>query len=473
MASKTALTAQNLESLGAEALARLLMEISQGDAALKRRLRMQLASLRNPAELAREISKRLATIARSRSFVDWSRAHGLAEDLETQRKAIVEELAPSAPAEALELLWRLLALAGPTYERCDDSSGLIGSIFAQTRSDLGPVALAAKANPEGLADQAFAALCDNDYAQYDRLIPVLAPALGAVGLERLKTRLSEEVARAPPAPVGRGRDDRNEREGVRAWVRGTRLRRALQEIADAQGDVEGFIAQIDAEACKAPRIAAEIASRWLGAGRLQEAMKALEAAAPAAKQGLWPESSWEDVRIEVLEALGRKEEAQAARWSCFERELSEKHLRAWLKRLPEFEDFEGEMKAFDHAAGFGSVHQALAFFLSWPALDRAEALILKRAGELDGDHYGLLSPVAEALSARHLLAAMLCLRSMIDFTLKESRATRYKHAARHLMECASLARGVEDFRSFETHEAYAERLRKQHGRKTAFWSLVS
>lgn len=82
MVSKTALTAQNLESLGAEALARLLMEISQGDAALKRRLRMELAGLRNPAELAREIRKRLATLARSRSFVDWSGARGLAEDLE-------------------------------------------------------------------------------------------------------------------------------------------------------------------------------------------------------------------------------------------------------------------------------------------------------------------------------------------------------------------------------------------------------
>jgi hypothetical protein len=45
MASKTALNAGNLEALGASRLAELLMEISKGDAAIKRRLRLELASL--------------------------------------------------------------------------------------------------------------------------------------------------------------------------------------------------------------------------------------------------------------------------------------------------------------------------------------------------------------------------------------------------------------------------------------------
>ena len=87
MAAKTAINAKNLEALGAERLAELLIEISAGNTAVKRRLRMELAGARSPAELAKEVRKRLTIITRSRSFVDWQGARSLANDLDTQRRA--------------------------------------------------------------------------------------------------------------------------------------------------------------------------------------------------------------------------------------------------------------------------------------------------------------------------------------------------------------------------------------------------
>ena len=47
-------------------MAVLLIDISAGNAAAKRRLRMELAGARSPAELAKEVRKRLTIIARSR-----------------------------------------------------------------------------------------------------------------------------------------------------------------------------------------------------------------------------------------------------------------------------------------------------------------------------------------------------------------------------------------------------------------------
>jgi hypothetical protein len=61
---------------------------------------------------------------------------------------------------------------------------------------------------------------------------------------------------------------------------------------------------------------------------------------------------------------------------------------------------------------------------------------------------------------------------MIDFTLKEGRASRYRHAARHFAECASLASAIGDFGAVERHGDYSNRLKQHHGRKTAFWALV-
>ena len=101
---KKTLNAKNLAALGAERLAELLIEISAGDAAAKRRLRLELAGAQSPAEAAREIRKRLSAIARSRTFVDWQNRRALVDNFETQRRAIVEQVAKTDVTEALDLM---------------------------------------------------------------------------------------------------------------------------------------------------------------------------------------------------------------------------------------------------------------------------------------------------------------------------------------------------------------------------------
>jgi hypothetical protein len=110
--------------------------------------------------------------------------------------------------------------------------------------------------------------------------------------------------------------------------------------------------------------------------------------------------------------------------------------------------------------------------VSWPALEKAATLVTKRASELNGDHYEILSPAADTLAAKYPLASTLLLRAMIDFALKQGRASRYRHAARHLAECASLASAIGDFGAVEPHERYSDRLKQEHSRKTSFWALV-
>jgi hypothetical protein len=455
------------------------MEIGGGNAAAKRRLRLELAGAESPSGVAREIRKRLTTIARSRSFIDWQNRRALVDELETQRRAIVEQVAGASPAEALDLMWRFVALANPIFARCDDSSGTVIGIFHAAVDDLGEIAKAAKVDPKQLADQAFRALTENEYGQYDDLIAALTPALGQTGLERLKQRmiaLLNEPVRKPAehernvVSLGSGGPIYEDEIAERSRVSTVRL--ALMEIADVQGDVDAFIEQYETETRKVPKIAAEISKRLLAAGRAEEALRTIESAEHRTGGWDWPEFEWEDARIDVLDALDRGDEAQSARWSCFERSLSASHLRAYLKRLPYFDDIEAEERALALAQGYKSLLQALSFLVSWPALDRAAMLVVERATELDGDHYEILTPAANALAGKHPLAATLVLRSMIDFCLAKSRSSRYRHAARHLQECASLAALIADFGIFESHDIYAARLRREHGRKASFWSLV-
>ena len=372
--------------MGAERLAELLIEISTANVAVKRRLRLELAGAQSPNELVKELRKRLTTIERSRSFIDWQNRKTLIEDLETQRRAIVDQVAKADLAEALELMWRLMALANSVFERCDYSSGTVMGIFHAACRDLGEIAQAAKVVPEPLAERAFNALSENDYGQYDELIRVLSPALGPAGLEQLKERFLE-LSWGAGGPLYA--DD------IAASRRQSIIRRALQDIADAQGDVDAFIAQQSETAKTVPRVAAEIARRLLEAGRAKEAWSAINAVDE--KRPGWIPFEWEETRLDVMEALGRKDEAQVYRWQCFERPLNSAHLRAYLKGLPDFEDLEAEERAMSYASGFPSVHQALTFLVSWPALDKAAALVTRRSGELDGDHYEILSPAATRL----------------------------------------------------------------------------
>jgi hypothetical protein len=302
--------------------------------------------------------------------------------------------------------------------------------------------------------------------------------LGAKGLDHLKERFiefSKTPVKRPPSEqrkvISWGTGGPLYEDAFKAHHRESTIRFALRDIADAQGDVDAFIDQYDDETRKVPKIAAAIAHRLLAANRAEEALRMIDAAEH--RPSGWPNFDWEDARIDVLEALGRVDDAQAVRWSCFERALSARHLRAYLKRLPDFDDVEAEQRALDYAERYNGVLQSLAFLVSWPALDRASRLVTGRAAELNGDHYEILAPAADALSAKHPLAATLALRTMINFTLTKGRASRYRHAARHLMECESLAATIKEFGVFETHASYAARLKAEHGRKSAFWSLIS
>ncbi|EIZ79382.1 hypothetical protein WSK_2041, partial [Novosphingobium sp. Rr 2-17] len=438
MASDKALNTKNLAALGADRLAELLLELVSGDAAAKRRLRLELASRDGGASVVPEIRKRLATIGKSRSFVDWQKIRALAADLDMQRSAIVTYVAPTQPGEALDLLWRLLDLAPSLYERCDDSNGAISGVIVEALKDLGAVAAQAKPDKTTLAERVFTGVSANDYGQFDGLIGLMAEALGPEGLATLKAKFEDMAAtlRARPKPsehrvIGISTRGPIFEDDFDAGYEARRVRSALTEIADALGDVDGYIVRFSASEQTNPSIAADIAERLLGAQRPAEALAALgRAEAYSHNVGHWP--NWQRVHIDVLDALGRTADAQSERWAIFERSLNAEYMRAHLKRLPDFDDEEAETRALAYVRQSDDFYRALGFLMDWPAHGLAAELVLARHAQLDGDHYWLLTPTAETLESSAPLAATLLLRSMIDYALDRAKYKRYGHAARHL-----------------------------------------
>ena len=165
---------------------------------------------------------------------------------------------PEELAREFDLIWQFMALANPILNRSwDNDETVLGAFNAD---DLGTIAFAAGPDPRRLADRAFEALIQNAHGQYDDLIRVLTPALGHDGLERLK-QLMVQYSNTPVAELPEAHRRRihwrylgTPFEAEKAErLRLQTARSALQDIADAQGDVDAFMDQVDEDTRKGPR----------------------------------------------------------------------------------------------------------------------------------------------------------------------------------------------------------------------------
>mgnify|MGYP001790851379 CR=1 FL=1 len=473
--SKKTLNKANLAALGADRLADLLMEVSQGSADIKRRLRLELSHNLGAAELAHEVRKRLASLRKSKSFISWRKRKALIKDLETQVSMIVDKIAPDDPGEAFELLWQFIDLAPALYERVDDRRCDVGTVFREAILNFAVITPRMETDVEALADRVWGAISDNGYGEWDGLIELMAPSLGEAGLAQLQSHVERFAAAAPVETAQEHEAIAFLRElpggtDYKAMQKQRFVQQCLQDIARERGDTDAFIAQYTPDDLHNKAIAAQVAMLLLNDGRAEDALTLLR----AAEEGrVFGHEAWDDAYIAALLALGREAEAQAHRWHCFEKRLSVDHLRAFLKDLPDFEDVEAEDRARAYALRYPNVLVALHFCLAWPDLLTASELVLSRAEEIDGDHYELLTPAADALRERYPLAATLLWRSMIDFALSEGRASRYPYVAEHLKDCAAVAGQIHSFESYGSHDDYLEALKNSHERKSSFWSEVA
>ncbi|MBU2479914.1 MAG: hypothetical protein KJ760_02360, partial [Proteobacteria bacterium] len=104
-------------------------------------------------------------------------------------------------------------------------------------------------------------------------------------------------------------------------------------------------------------------------------------------------------------------------------------------------------------------------------IDEAEEYLLKRADQLDGNHYGSLLSLAEAMEAekRHLVTSLLY-RSLLVSILERGYTKAYPYGIRYLKKLDKLATKVADWKEFHHHEAFKAQIIDAHGRKRSFWS---
>jgi hypothetical protein len=479
MARKPAINTNDIAALGAEKLARLVVEQAGRNPSFKKLVVAALAGAKGPKAVSAIIDRRIAALERARGFIEWEKVKAFAADLDMTVKSIVDELGAADPTAAFERMMRFIATHERVFDRVDDSQGRIQDVYETAIVALQPLSEAmADADRARIPDIVMEAVGQSTHGYFSTVAASVVRSIPPESLERWDTQLAAFQPETKPAK------DRARDYAVDAVISGYVACR--QAIADARGDLDGLIAL---EETKHPNLqnTFEIAERLRVAKRLEEALRWVRRtggrsfgftthADLADGAGVRDAMSHKRVSLEarILEELGDKAAARALRWASFTTSLDARMLREHIDHLDDFEEFDELDRALDHASASPSSYRALSFFIEWPQLARAAELVIARHTEWKGGHYYLLVPAALALEDAHPVAATVLYRALLNDILSRAKSQAYGHGARYLARLESLATDTDRLASadIEKHATFKANLLKGHGRKSGFWALV-
>jgi hypothetical protein len=301
-AKRTRITTEWLETMGAPALASLLVDHAKVDSVLRRKLRLLLASKEGSDKLAAELEKRIRTIGRSKSHIAWERTKDIVQELDHLRETIAGQLASQDRMEAVERMWGFIGIADDVLERTGDNYGTIEEVFGQAMVDLGRLcADDPGTDPTELARRVLSIVEGDGFGSSGAMIRHLSEALGPSGRAEIRAATKKALAAVPKS------------EAADRWQvdeRRRHLAHRLALLADIEGDVDDYIAAMregGMEAASAP----DIAERLIRAGRPGEAIDWLKRSRRPFDDD---DTAHVNLMVEALEALGKKDDAQDARW---------------------------------------------------------------------------------------------------------------------------------------------------------------
>ena len=478
MARAGTVNLENLTALGLEKLAQLVFDGAGRDAAFRKMVAAAMAGAKGPKAIAALVDRRLAALERAKAMVEWNKTKAFGDELAVFEKAIVIELGKADPSMAAARLLRFIACHEAVFERIDDSSGRIQSVYHDAIADLGPLLAAMPEADRALVpDQIMALMAEQTHGYLTHVVAAAVKSVPPSALRQWDADLARRQAVASKAPVKK-----------HDWSRQAKISQLIgcrQEIASALGDLDGFIA-LELTKEKNAQDPFDLAERLFRAGRYAEALGWIKREG-GRSLGYITHAGMADgthhdaffapktaLEAAILEKLGRAGEGQTLRWDHFKQSLNVQILRDYVAKLGDFDEFDALDRAFAHVAACPASYEALGFFLEWPRLDLAAKLVIERRAKWSGAHYSIIAPAAKALEDKYPAAATILFRALLDDILVRGKSPAYGHGARYLVKLKELAPACDAAAvpNMETHAAFSARIDKSHGRKAAFWALM-
>ena len=447
-----------LNKFSAAELSEWIMKQADGDPAFRREV-VSLVSVRaDPSVVASELRKMITRAwARSRSTRSPKAiARPIAHDLEAVLTSIEQLMERGDVVLAEKLLRRFTEAANKGMGQVDDSYGILSPVcHAGVRMWGKAWAQIEPRDPAAVATMVFDAVRDNECSVLDYMILDFAAALGRDGLLMLRNRYLAEHQ----AFLAEGDKD--------SWDQDRPLSH-LRDVADALGDVDLFVDALE-RAERTEIYALPIARRMFEAGRTEEALSWLDTLRPDRSHFSGERYDAGELRMRVLLALGRDDEATDTLWNAFRKELSPSDLDRILSCTPEDRHPSVIKEAFAIADAYRNRVRAARFFLDRGELQRTAQIVIEHPRSFDGNFYSTQLDLAQALQDEFPAAAWTLYRALLVNILDEKRTQAYGHAAKYFGLTRVLAKRAG---LHEKQEALMSELHSAHRLKRSFWQRV-
>jgi len=438
---------QRLTDLGAAALADALLELAAHDETANDLVERMVAS---PKENIQRFKAKLSGLKHSQRFIPWSESAGFARELETLLTDL--KAGECDPRRGSELVAAFYETDKGTLENCDDSSGHVGDVYRFDARELFVGYAQQCADKDWLATLVLKLNRDDDYGVRDTLIDCAAEYLPEPNIRNVISKLQGLA------------DKENEAYKKRHWFH--LLESLARQIKDAPLFEKTRIASwgtLSTAAC------VDIAQVYQESGDARTALVWLER---IPDNETFQAYDRDRLLLGIYGQLGETEKQAAVSWRIFRRFRSKESLQELLGVIGH--EHREAVLVGEIATILGEKALSLsnaAFLIELGRMDEAVEFLLGRAEQLNGDFYGSLLPLAEALeTAERHLAATVVYRALLDSILRRGQTKTYPHGVRYLKKLDRLAKSIYDWRGVPDHNVYAEQLRQTHGRKSSFWS---
>ena len=438
---------QKLIALGVEALADALLNLAVHSDEADDLMEQLIAT---PKENVQRFKKKLSGLKQSRRFIDWRGSASFARELEM----LLQDLKSGVddPITGVELVAAFYEADNTIFEMCDDSSGNIGDVFSYDAKELFVDYASRCSDKDKIADIILKVNQKDNYGIRDTLIDCAGECL------------PEDVIRTMIATLQKWADKEKDEYGKRHHL--MLIESLARQIKDAQLFEKTRIASWG-ELSTAALI--DIASVYLESGDVETAHSWLKKIPEGETYQVYERDK---LLEEIYHKQGDSEKLTELLFQKFRSYHSSDTLQALLdvighdKRDDVISDETRQILKADRLR-----ESDAEFLIAVGKLDEAEKYLLGRADQLDGNLYGSLLSLAEAMEAenRHLVTSLIY-RSLLISILERGYTKAYPHGIRYLKKLDKLAVSVSDWKKIHHHEAFKAQITEAHGRKRSFWS---
>ena len=407
--------------------------------------------LATPEENVKRFKRRLAGLKRGRKFIDWREAPNFARKLE----GILADLREGAttPEMGVELVAVFYECDRSVFERCDDSSGMIGDVFRYDASVLFVRYAAACVEKDWLGDRLLELYENDGYGVRHSLLEVASKFLPERTAYKLISQMWE---RAEAELLGSFAAD-HWRIGVRTLAR---------QMKDAEIYEKAWLASSPDPSAG---VCMDIAEVYVEAGDPKVALHWMERIPDSNNFRAFKHDS---LLLTIYKQLDDREGMTKVAWRIFLDHRSAENLKTLLGTIGESEGervVEEQVKKIFEEDGLS--YSDAEFLIDIGRTQAAEDYILSRGAELDGNLYPQILSLTKPLEeAGCLLGAVALYRALLESILQRAVSRYYHHGVRYLKKLDSLGSKIDDWQDFMPHESYKEELLEEHGRKRSFWA---